>query len=157
MGFLSDRPGSAMSEMSIDIDLGSRPGSKLEFIGDEISGKVGPIIEDLKATKQAEIINENAMTKSKVGKEKELKNEMCMYEKTKPTQNENVQNDKNIGELSQTKVEPSLPKQLVQKTIENEINDKKLKYQNMEETKLKIHSNKSNQSKGSIKKNKTTA
>ena len=34
-----------MSDMSIDIDIVSRPGSKLEFLGDEISGKIEPFLE----------------------------------------------------------------------------------------------------------------
>ena len=52
--FVSERPGSAMSDMSIDIEMGSRPGSKLEYIGDDVSGKVVPLLENLIAYKSEE-------------------------------------------------------------------------------------------------------
>eukprot|EP00092_Neocalanus_flemingeri_P023379 GFUD01025348.1.p1 GENE.GFUD01025348.1~~GFUD01025348.1.p1 ORF type:complete len:1584 (+),score=477.54 GFUD01025348.1:160-4911(+) len=53
--FVSERPGSAMSDMSIDIENLSRPGSMLEFLGDEISGKIDPYLSEMLNQEQEEI------------------------------------------------------------------------------------------------------
>ena len=60
--FVSDRPGSAMSDMSIDIDI-SRPPSKLEFLGDEISGKMHPNFSEINFTLE-EKEEENKITRN---------------------------------------------------------------------------------------------
>merc|ERR1712106_527722 len=109
--FLSERPGSAMSDMSIDIDIDmvSRPGSKLEFIGDDISGKVVPLLVESeiikKATQNKDLLDfdTNQFVEESVNAKPEatqIENLVGENVKTKKTSENNSQvNPKIVGDL----------------------------------------------------------